>query len=115
MSLGVEYKKPEFFDVGQDIMTIDQMVDDAYSKINVMLGGLMARRKRGGKIEDDEWDQLADMQKLFKYLQTTYMAMIKMGRIAKADVNPNLDADILNKVRQSQSSIGAIVRKIPGG
>lgn len=112
--MDVAYKNPDYLDIGEGCNSIHELIRDTTAKLFVMTDKLMKKRQRGTKIDPEEWDKLEDLQKLFKTQTSTYQQMVRLNLIEKKESKKEFETDILKTIRDQQSSIGDIVRKIPG-
>jgi hypothetical protein len=112
--MNVAYKDKKYLDLDEAVTSIHDMISDTTMKLFLMSDEMLKRSKRGAKVTKEEWVMMEDMRKAFKYQMSTYMDLIRMGLIEKRVANPKLEEDILKAVRDQESSIGDIVRKIPG-
>lgn len=96
----------------EDTRPISEQIDEIGADIMASVRSvLMKLKKKGGKIPAEEDARLSERQRYFRFLQSTYMSMMKMGRINQNDTK-NFDRIFLEKIKEKKGSISDIVQKL---
>lgn len=75
---------------------------------------IMDRIRRDGKrATKKEIDIQEDLQRQFKYIQSTYNSLVKMNRINNKPDNDNFDKGLKERISKMGSSIKNIVVAVP--
>lgn len=96
-------QKAESIEARLDALGVELMSNAFYLMDKIKLVG---KKKVQKEIEAQE-----ELQKQFKVICTTYAMLKKLGRVS-AKSNDNLENQLLEKVKKSQGSLGAIVTRI---
>ena len=70
-------------------------------------------RKEGKKATKKEIEIQEDLQRQFKYIQSTYISLVKMNRITDKPSNIDFESGLLQRVKKLKSSLANIVTKVP--
>lgn len=96
----------------EDTRPISEQIDEIGADIMASVrSALMKLKRKGGKIPKEEDERLSERQRYFRFLQSTYMSMMKMGRINQNDTK-NFDRIFLEKIKEKKGTMGEIIQKV---
>jgi hypothetical protein len=103
-----------------ELKTVGETIDEIGQEIMANAVYMIEKIRNGQKVTKEEEAMQVEMNVQFKYLESTYQKLVKMKRIegvSDKGVNSNesFDKNFLQKIKNKQTTMGAIVRDMSEG
>lgn len=96
----------------EEAKTLEEMIDILGREILDRAFDTIKKIKRvGKKVAQKDIDIQEELQRQFRYIQTTYSSLKKMNRIGET-AGSNFSSEFMDRIKNKPSTVGAIVTRI---